>query len=535
MRLSGPAVALLALTLLAGCPQPMPDIPPEPPVLRRLTAAQFHNTIGDLLGDDLYIPEGLEPDLRAGGLLEVGASKAALSPRGTENFEQAAYVLAEQAMAEDRRGALVPCTPTGPVDSACAETFVSEFGRRAWRRPLTDDEVQRLTGVADQGASTLGDFYGGLEFALAGLLLAPEFLYRIELGEADPTGAWARRYSDYEMASRLSFLLWNSTPDDELLDAAERGELTQEQGLRVQLERLLTSPRSREGLRAWFADFLQLADLDDLYKETSVFMHMSDTLGASAREETLLTFETLALEEAGDLRDLLTTRRTFINRELAALYDMRAPARDGFAEAALDPDRPRRGLLGQASFLSLHAHPVSSSPTLRGRFLREVLLCQDLPGALADVDTSIPPVSEEARTLRERVQRHLEDPSCGGCHRLMDLPGLGLEHFDGIGRYRASEEGVAIDASGELDGIQFDDASGLASAIHDHPDFIPCAVQTFVRYATGVEERQDQQDGLDWLSDQFALRKHLVAELVEDLVTSPLFRQAGTISEEASP
>jgi len=512
----------------------MPEVTPEPPVLRRLTSDQFHNSIRDLLGDDLYIPEHLEPDLRAGGLLQVGAAKAALSPRGTENFEQAAYVLAEQALGPERRDPLVPCTPAGTVDSGCAEAFVSSFGRRAWRRPLTGDELQELTAIADQSAATLGDFYAGLEFALAGLLLAPEFLYRIDLGETDPSGNWERRYTDFEMASRLSFLLWNSTPDDELLDAAERGELTEEQGLREQLDRLLSSPRSREGLRSWFADFLQLRDLQDLYKEPSVFMHMSDTLGASAREETLLTFEVLALEEEGDLRDLLTTRRTFLNRELAALYDMRSPAREGFAETELDPDRPRQGLLGQASFLSLHAHPVSSSPTLRGRFLREVLLCQELPGALADVDTSIPPVSEEARTLRERVHRHLEDPACGSCHRLMDLPGLGLEHFDGIGRYRATEEGVAIDASGELDGVLFEDASGLAVAMHDHPDFVPCAVQTLVRYATATEESANQRDGLDWLAEQFALRKHRLEDLVDDLVTSALFRQAGSLPEEAT-
>ena len=519
---------------LSACATPSPPVEPEAPTLRKLTGAQLENSIRDLLGHDLYVPANLEPDLRAGGLLEVGASKAALSSRGAENLEEASYVLAEQAMDEEHRDELVPCSPASTVAPDCSAAFVTTFGRRAWRRPLTEDEVARISGIADVAAQTLGDFYDGLEFAIAALFQSPDFLYRTELGEADPSGVWDRRFSNWEVASRLSYLLWNTTPDDELLDAAERGELTSSWGLLQQLERMLTSSRSRDGLTNWYSDFLHLDQLDSLYKEPSVFRAMSDSLGSAARDESLLTFETLVLEEQGDMRDLTTTRRTFLNRELAALYDIKAPTREGFGEALLPDDRPRRGLLGQASFLALHAHPTSSSPTLRGKFLREVLLCQRIPGALAEVDTSIPPVSDDARTLRERVQRHLEDPACGGCHRPMDLPGLGLEHFDGLGGYRSMEEGVPVDASGELDGEVFEDASGLAQALREHEDLMPCVVQTLVRYATGLEEGDGQDEALDWLANRFSMDEYRLDSLVRDLVRSPLFLQAGVIELEGS-
>jgi hypothetical protein len=264
-------------------------------------------------------------------------------------------------------------------------------------------------------------------------------------------------------------------------------------------------------------------------------VNVTDTLGTSAREETLLGFETLAFDDDGDLRDLVTTRRTFVNRELATLYDIPAPARDGFGEYTFGEESLRVGLLGQASFLALNAHPVSTSPTLRGKFLQEVLLCRVLPGPPADVDTSIPPPTEVAPTLRDRVLQHLEDPSCASCHQMMDPMGLGLENFDGIGRFRTHDEGAEIDASGDLDGVEFVDPVGLAQAIHDHERFAPCLVKTLVRYSNGHTEGFGELDGLDWLAGEFTFRKHRLGPLVEDLTLSPIFRQAGELDTTSEP
>jgi hypothetical protein len=507
----------------------MPAVNPEPPTLRRLTNAQYANTVRDLLGADVVLPGELDPDERFFGLLALGASRTAVSPRGVENIESSSYVLAEQAMAPSRRDAVVPCEPSGVVDATCAEQFVTEFGRRAWRRPLEAEEVERMTALAGTAASTLGDFYDGLEFAIAGLLQAPDFLYRVELGSPDPALDGDVRYDDWEMASRLSYFLWNTTPDDELLDAAGRGELVTDEGLLAQTERLLASPRATEGLTAWFDDWMRYAEIEHLYKEPLVFPHMSDTLPASARSESHRLFKLVAFDRDDDLRTLLTSRQTFLNGELAALYDVKAPVRDGFAAYEHPEDSMRRGLLGHASFLALNAHPVSTSATLRGKFIREVFLCAELPGPPAGVDTSIPPVSEAALTLRDRVQQHLTDPSCASCHRSMDLVGLGFENFDGIGRFRTLEEGVPIDASGELDGALFDDAAGLSAALFEHEDLAPCMVKALVRYSNGAREDLGQLEALGWLGDEFAAQGHHLAPLLVELTSSDLFRSSSEV------
>ena len=518
---------LVAVALVSACRPAEPTVEPEPPTLRRLTSAQYVNTIHDLVGEDVFVPGAIEPDQRLGGFEAVGASTTAVSPRGVEQYEAASYDVAEQALAPERRAAILSCTPAGTVDADCAREFVTTFGRRAWRRPLAEDEVVTLVEIAGTAAGVLGDFHEGLQYALAVLLQSPDFLFRVELGEDAPDGG--RRWTDHEMAERLSYLFWNTTPDVELLDAADAGELTTDDGLAAQVDRLLESPRAREGLRAWFADLLHLGDLDSLYKDPGVFEFMSDSLGPSAREETLMGFEQLVFEDGGDIRDLMTTRTAWVNRELAALYDIRAPAREGFAAAELPEDGLRRGLLGQASFLTGQSHPVSSSATLRGLFIREVLLCQIMPGPPAGVDTSIPPVTEVARTLRERVANHLTDPSCAGCHLLMDPIGLGVEHFDGIGRFRPTDNGAPIDASGDLDGVEFTDPVNLGETIRDHESFVPCVVKNLARYANGTVEGGGQFSSLSWLADELTAEDHRLETFLPILANSSLFRAAGTI------
>ncbi|MEL6181924.1 MAG: DUF1595 domain-containing protein, partial [Myxococcota bacterium] len=223
---------------------------PGPTAMRRLTGPQFENSVRDILGDGIVIPELAEPDLPIGGLLSVGASVSTLGARGVESLESAAYAVAEQAMdTPERRTTLVSCTPADTVDSGCAEQFVAEFGRMAWRRALTNEERAQVVSIADQAAEQLNDFYDGLEFAVAALLQSPNFLFRIELGTLDPNTD-TRTFTDLELASRLSFFLWNTTPDAELLNAAEAGELSTDEGLRAQAERLLASPTGRVAKQA---------------------------------------------------------------------------------------------------------------------------------------------------------------------------------------------------------------------------------------------------------------------------------------------
>lgn len=520
----------LSLALLVGCGEAAPTLDEAPPpTLRRLTDAQYRRALEDLFGTGLFLPDQLEPDVRILGLNAVGASVTPISSRGIERYEETSYAVAEQAVLEDRRGRFMPCTPTGAGDVACAREALAQLGLRVWRRPLSEAELDALVGLHSQAVETLGDFWQGLVFGIAALLQDPAFLMRPELGEVGADGV--RRYTGYEMASRLSFLFWDAPPDAELLEAARTGALDTEEGVEAQAQRLWSSPRARDGVRAWASDLLHLAELDDLHKDPAVFQHMSDQVGPSAREETLRGVEHLIFDADADFRELLTTRHTFVDRTLAAIYDVQAPAREGFGEVELPEEQPRVGLLGQVSFLALQAHATSSSPTLRGLFVRDALLCQPLPDPPAGVDTSIPEQSAAFPTLRDRVQSHLTEPGCASCHELTDRIGLALEPFDGLGVHRSFDGGAPIDASGVLDGVPFDDAVGLAQALHDHPSLAGCLVKQVTRYGLGRKEAESEREVMAWLTERYVSGAHRMQPLWLDLVVSPAFRQVGEVSE----
>jgi hypothetical protein len=504
---------------------PPPPAEATPVVLKRLTKAQYTRSAIDLIGD-IAVPISLEPDEASDGFLVIGGSKTSISALGVDRYEAASYDIAGQAMKPGPiRDRLVPCTPTAAVDKSCAEKFVRSFGRRAFRRPLQDDEAQRYIAIAEKAANTLNDFHQGLAFALAGMLQSPSFLFRVELGEPAPDRS-GLRYTSLEMATRLGYFLWNTTPDDELLDAAERGELVDRAGLERQVDRMIASPKARHGLRNFFSERLALYQLDDLVKDTKIFPQTSAELGPDAREETLRTIEDLVFDRDADFRQMMTSKRTFINRRLAALYDVQAASLDGFAPVLLPKDSERQGLLGQASVLAQYAHSTSSSSTLRGKFMRTVLLCATIPPPPADVDTSLPEPSPELPTLRDRMKNHMENPSCNSCHFFLDPIGLGLERFDGIGKYRLTEQKVAINPSGNLDRVPFDDARGLGEAIAQHRDFHRCLTRHLYRYAVGRLETDGEEDLLEWLSLALANDGFRVKPLLKHVVMSEGFRFA---------
>ncbi len=506
---------------------PEVEVAPQAVVLKRLTRAQYHNAVIDLVGEGIAVPIALEPDLPSDGFLVIGGAKSSISALGVERYESAAYDIAEQAM-DKHRDALVPCTPAGVADEACAEAFVTSFGRRAFRRPLGDDEVLRYVDVALEAANKLGDFHDGLAFALAGMLMSPHFLFRVELGEAD---GGRLRYTDYEMATRLSFFLWNTTPDDELLDAAAAGELTDDAGLARQVERMLASDKAREGVRNFFFERFELYKLDDLVKDTTIFPSMSAELGPSAREETLRTVEDLVFDRDADYRQLFTSRRTFVDRRLASLYAVPAPDLDAFAPISLPADGPRAGLLGQASVLALHAHSTSTSATLRGKFMRVVLLCTDIPPPPADVDTSLPEADQSYPTLRDRIQQHMSDPVCATCHQALDPIGLGLEQFDGLGQYRLKENGETIDPSGALDGATFADAVALGRAIAEHPRVAGCLTEQLYHYAVTGAAGDGEEALLAQLEEQFAHEGYRIKPLLAYIAMSDGFRYGSVPAE----
>lgn len=529
-------VLLLATALLAGCDPGRSDVarpPPEPLAtlevavdaaparMLRLTATQYRRAVGDIFGPDIVIATPLAPDLRQEGFLAVGAGRASISARGVELYEDAAFAIAEQAVAPGRRGGW--CTPEQGWDADCARAILGPLARLVWRRPVTAVEVDGLLTIGLQAYDEIGDFYDALVFPIARLLQSPEFLFRVEVGQGG-------RLTDLELASRLAFFLWNTTPDDALLTAAEGGALATEAGLTAEIDRMLLDSRARVGVRAFFDENFGLDGLQHLSKDPMAYAHASPELGPAAREETLRTIER-AFGEHLDYRTLFTSRETFVNRRLAALYDIPAPIEAGYSRVTLPADGTRAGLLGHASLLNLYAHATGSSATLRGQFVRRAILCGVIPPPPGDVDTSLPESNADAPTLRDRLTTHRENPACASCHDQMDPLGLALERFDGVGRFRVTEGGAPIDPSGEVDGIPFGDARGLGEAVAAHPDLASCLTRRMYRYATGHLETTGEDALLEVLTARFARRGHAIAGLMRDIALSPGFRQIGPPAE----
>jgi len=519
-----------------------PAVDAGPVALRRLTTEQYSYSIHDVLGEDITVPSRIDPDDRRSGLIAVGSTFAGVTSSGFEKYEAAAATIAEQALDADHRAELVPCEPasTSSGDDACARQFIEQVGRRLFRRSLSQGEIDARVDVARNAAQVLGDFYEGLELALSSLLVSPNFLFRVERAEPDPNDSERQRLTATSIASRLSFLSWNTTPDDELLEVAESGELLDPDVLAAQVDRLVASPRAEIGLRALFSDVYDFKQFDDglVRKDATLFPAYTQTIAEDAKEQTLRTI-VAHLTSGGDYRDLFTTRKTFLTRNLGLVYRVPVVATDGWEAHTFDEDSPRAGLLSHVSTMALHSHTGRSSATLRGKFVREVLLCQDIPTPPANVDFSIvEDTTGELRTARERLELHVTNDACAGCHSLMDPIGLAFENFDAIGAFREQENGVTIDASGELDGVSFDGPIGVGEALRDHPELGPCLVRTLFRYSLGRDATEDEWPLLDFLGERFAESEFRVSDLVRDIVLSDGFlttsgpREAATVEGE---
>ena len=533
----------LLLIALAGCngsggSPPVVEVDAGSVALRRLTTEQFARSIHDVLGAHITVPSRIDPDDRRAGLLAVGASFASVTPSGLEKYEAAAIAVAEQALDPTHRDDLVQCQPASVTssDEGCARAFVERVGRRLFRRSLTEEEASARVAIANEAANTLNDFYAGLELALTSVLASPEFLFRVEEAEPDPSNPSTMRVTSVSMAPRLSYLLWNTTPDDDLLTAAENGDLVDEAGLAEQVERLLASPKLETGIRSIFSDLYDFKQFDDglVRKDNALFPVYTQALVEEAKEQTLRTI-VAHLRADKDYRDLFTTSESFLTRRLGVAYRVPVTTANGWEPYVFSEDARREGLLSHISFNALYSHPGRSSATLRGKFVREVLLCQDIPTPPANVDFSIvEDTMGELRTARERLEQHVTNDACAGCHTLTDPIGLALESFDAIGMLRDEENGVPIDTSGELDGVTYEDAAGMGRALRDHPALGPCLVRSLYRYAVGRDTEAGEQALLTFLNDRFARSEYRVRELMREVVLSDGFRTTSGPREAAA-
>ncbi len=467
-------------------------------VLRRLTNQQYNNTVRDLLKDPTDPANQFPPEDYVNGFKNQYQSQS-LSPIQIEAYSVAAERLAANAFRRGDSRHLIPCTPTGPDAAACRLKFIETFGRRAFRRPLEPEEV----ALYDRLFKAEGDFQKGAETVIEAALQSPSFLFWME---QTPNPKW----KPYTVASRLAYFIWNTMPDDVLLDSAARGELNSPEAIGRTARRMLDDPRAKQGLYDFVSQWLRFDRVLTAARDRRFFPLFSRDLAFAMIEETKHFMDDLVWNDK-DFMGAFTANYGFVNSDLAAIYKVPTPARE-YARVEFPAEQQRSGLLGEALFLTLTSKLEETAPTGRGLFVREQFLCQHVPPPPPGVDTNLPSV-EEARPLtnRERLAAHTSDKVCAGCHHLIDPIGFGLEKFDAIGMYREKqrmlfdpeyhgadvnrpkpkEVFLTLDTAGQVAGLpepQFSSARQLGELLARTPQCQECIVKQLFRYMSG---RQD--------------------------------------------
>ncbi|PCC73602.1 Protein of unknown function [Nannocystis exedens] len=504
---------------------------PAPGGLRRLQRHHYVGSIRYLFGDAAAGAAAPPEDYSLHGFDAIGAAELSLQESAIEQLEASARAIAVAAVADrSTLGGHVPCVLEGDPGDSCYDAVAADLGRLAWRRPLTAEEVAPLVAIAKEArAWGGGDFATGLQYELMALLQSPYFIYLVEVGEPDPDDPAVRRLTPTELAARMSFFLLGRTPDAALLATAEAGELVTDDDVRAVAEAMLARPEARATLSTFYSELFQLRDLATLNKNNELFPQFTTELAYAMTYETLRLIDDIVWQQDADFRTLLDADYTFVNPALASLYGLPPPPGQGFAKVALSAEQGRAGLLGQASFLARFAHPAETSPTRRGQFIRAKLLCEAVPPPPPGVDASLPPEDpDKPQTMKQKLLQHMEDPSCNGCHSLLDPLGFALENYDPIGAFRTLDDGLVIDPSASTADLgPFASARDLAALLFDDPRVTACVIKNFVRGSLGHIERLGEIGVLDDLEADFVANDHRLQHLLVELTASPVFRAVG--------
>lgn len=485
--------------------------------IHQLSAREYDNTVRDLLKTTLTPGTGFQSFEAAG--FDTLAAAGVMNSRKVADYFSAAATLSQELFADPaRRSALVTCQPAAAGDTACAQAIVEAFGLRAWRRPLEAAELAELVSRY-QAALTQGlDHVGALEHVVRIVLASPQFIYRIEF---DPDATTVHPLSGYELASRLSYLMWSSMPDESLLAAAGAGELQLER-LPSEVDRMLADPRSRELVDNFAAQWLGTRRLNKHVASTAAFPSWSPALGAAMAQEMAAYFDDfLHGEQTYD--NFLTSNVNFVDSSLAALYGLPDPGTATLTRVQNSTGQ-RVGFLGLAGFLTHTSGTESTTPPIRGKWVVNSLKCLELE---LPPNATISPLGEPAvgQTVRQQLEAHRAMPACMGCHNILDPVGLGLERFDGIGRYRDSyPNGLPVDSVGTLpDGSSFDGLVQLAQGLSKDPEFVACAAHKLFVYGLG-RTTAGSEDYVEQIVDNWHAQGLSLRNLLKALVANDTFR-----------
>ena len=501
------------------------DYEAPPPQMRRITEAQYRNTIADVFSPDISVVGRFEPDVRLEGLAAVGSTSASISSSGYEQYYALAGRIADQVVSEENWQAFMPCGPADPAtfDEACTQEIVGLYGEKLFRRQMTEADIDDWTAVTAAAHEELGHYREAVELAIEGMLSSPEFLFLVDSVESGKPGSL--ELTSHSKAARLSYFLWNSAPDAELLRAAEAGELDTRKGLAAQVDRMIASDHIDQGVNAFFEDFMHLDGFETLEKDKLIYTAFNRAIAGDAREQVLKFIDYHLLEREAPYTDLFTAKETFVTRPLGMIYQVPVRKTEGWEKITFDEDDPRGGLLSHVGFTALHSHPGRSSATLRGIAVRQQLLCQSVAPAPAAVNFTVVQETDnpDFKTARARLTQHRTDDACKSCHEFIDPIGLAMEKFDGVGRLRMTENGEVIDVSGSIDSIDFVGIDGLGETLSEHPATTACLVEKMQKYATGRPARREDTAWVNRLNARFEKTDHRIKPLLREIALSPEF------------
>jgi hypothetical protein len=510
--------------------------------IRRLTRFEYNNTVRDLVGDTTAPASGFPPEEEVQGFNNQ-AGALTVSSVLAERYMKAAEGVAERAVT-DMQALLPDCDPASEGNDVCAQQFIETFGKRAYRRPLTEEESSRLQALFDTALADtdFGTFQEGIRFVLMAMLQAPSFLYRPEFGGAKPVDVDVVALDSWEMATKLSYMLWNTMPDEELFQAAEKNELVTKEQLAAQARRMLEDDKAKDAVRNFHRQWLLLTHIDTVSKDTVVYPNYDDALRPLWKEEIERFLEHVVLEGESTLQAMLTANYTFANAELAAFYGAdltgTAPSGSGFEKVDVDPQH-RAGFLTMPALMATLANANQTSPVFRGKFVREQLMCDILPPPPNDL-IIVPPELDPDKTTREQFEEIGNNPDCAHCHTLMNPIGFGFEHYDAIGQWRDQQSGKDIDATGEivvsddLDGF-FDGAVDLANKLAASEQVATCVASQWFRFAYNRTVTPEDSCNIGPATEAFAAAGYNIKELLVALTQTDGFRYRHQVVAGGAP
>lgn len=488
--------------------------------LQRLTRAEYNRTVFDLFGVTSNPADAFPPDSATDGF-DNNAASLTVSPQLASLLLGAAETVAAEAMANAPAEILI-CDPAAAVD--CERTILAALARRVYRRPASEAELDDLMVLVDFAETEGDDFAAGIEYALAAMLMAPQFLYRgiPPEGTGPLSPGEIAALDDWAVASRLSYFLWGSTPDDALLDRAAEGALHDPDALRAEFDRMLGDPKAAALYEGLVTQWLQLGKLAAASPDPVAFPQFDEALRAQMLQETRLFFEDLRARD-GSVLELLEGTRTFASSGLADIYGVSGVEGDGLVAIDTDPAR-RAGVLTMPAILTMTSGPQQPNIVKRGVWLAEAILCASPPPP----PEGIPPAPDPGpgETERERLERHRLDPSCASCHDLIDPLGFGFEHYDALGAWRDDIEGEPADDLGQLpDGRSFEGVVELAELLASGDEFPTCATRKVMTYALGRAVTDADACVVSAIGSDTVTADAKLSDLLWAVVTSDAFAQ----------